>query len=210
MGRSIFSLGDAASRRAAGLDRLERLPARNPAADVVDDFSQGDAHRDFDEAGVVDFADEGEDLGALAGLGPDAGIPLGAPVDDGRDVGPGLDVVDAGGLPPEAALGGIGRSRPRLAEPSLDRSDERRLLAADERPRSALDLDIEIEAGAQDILSEKTVIPGLLQSDAQPLDGQGVFIPDVDKSGCRPDRLGPDDHAFNDRVRDRPRECSGP
>ena len=58
------------------LDRLESLAAGDAAADVEDDLPQGDAHGHFDQAGVVDLAGQGEDLGALALLGADAGEPV--------------------------------------------------------------------------------------------------------------------------------------
>ena len=146
MGRSICSLGMQPPEGPPVWTALNALPPGNPAADVVDDLAEGDPHRDFDEAGVVDLADEREDLGPLARLRSDPGEPLAPPVDDDRDVGPGLDVVDAGRLAPQAALGGIGRPRPRLAQAAFDRGDQRRLLAADEGAGPALDLDVEVEA----------------------------------------------------------------
>ena len=73
-------LGDAAAGRAAGLDGLELLAVGDAAADVEDDLAEGDPHGDFDQAGVVDLADQREDLGPLARLGPDAGEPVRAPV----------------------------------------------------------------------------------------------------------------------------------
>ena len=51
--RSIALCGNAAAGRAAGLDRLELLAAGHAAADVVDDFAQGRAHRHFDQPGVA-------------------------------------------------------------------------------------------------------------------------------------------------------------
>ncbi len=50
--------GNAASRRTARLDRLELLAIGNAAAQLVDDVSQGDAHGDFHEAGMIHLADE--------------------------------------------------------------------------------------------------------------------------------------------------------
>jgi hypothetical protein len=54
------------------------------AADVVDDLAQRHADGDLDQAGVLDRAGQGEDLGALAGLGADRGVPVGALEEDGR------------------------------------------------------------------------------------------------------------------------------
>ena len=54
------------------------------AADVLDDLADGDAHRHLDQAVVADLAGQGEDLGALALLRAERGVPLGAAGDDGR------------------------------------------------------------------------------------------------------------------------------
>ena len=110
--------------------------------------------------GVADLAGQGEDLGAAALLGADAGEPVGAVVDDGRDVGEGLDVVDHRRLAPQAALGGIRRADARLAALAFDRVDQRRLLAADERPGAQADLQVEIEARAEDVLAQQAPLRG--------------------------------------------------
>ena len=91
-------LGDAAARGAARLDRLEFPSFGNAAADLEDDLPEGRSHGNFDEPGVVDLADQGEDLRPLAPLGTDARVPVGAPLDDERDVRPGLDVIEVRGL----------------------------------------------------------------------------------------------------------------
>ena len=87
--------GNAAAGGTAGLHRLEGVSAGYAAADDLDDLAQLDAHGHFDQAGVGDFAGEGEDLGAFASLRAHVGKPLAAVADDGRDVGVGFDVVDA-------------------------------------------------------------------------------------------------------------------
>ena len=64
-------LGDAAAGGSAGLHGLELFAVGDAAADVEDDLAKGDAHGDFDQAGVVDFSGQGKDLGALALFGAD-------------------------------------------------------------------------------------------------------------------------------------------
>ena len=112
---------DAAAGGAADLHGLEGFAVGDAAADVEDELAQADAHGHFDQTGVLDLANEREDHGPLAAFGADLAIPVGAPVDDQRHVGPGLDVVDVGRLAPQAALGRIGRARARLAaRPSME------------------------------------------------------------------------------------------
>ncbi len=78
-----------------------------------------DAHRHFDQSRQVDAAGQREDLGALAALRADAGEPLAAVANDGRDVGKRLDVVDQRGMSPQTGLGRIRRPWPRLCRARL-------------------------------------------------------------------------------------------
>ena len=59
-------LRDAAARRAAGLHGLDLLAVAAAFADVVDEGLERRAQRHFHQAGVVDLADQREDLGARA------------------------------------------------------------------------------------------------------------------------------------------------
>ena len=109
---------------------LDRRFAGRPAADVINDFPDGDSHRDFNQADVFDFADEAEDFGAGVVFRSHLGKLFGALADDDGDVGPGFDVVDYGGLAVDPFLHRIGRPLARLAALPFDRPDQRRFLAA--------------------------------------------------------------------------------
>jgi len=150
--------GDEASRGAAGLDRLQLAVVEDAAADVEDDVLQRRAERDLDEARVLDLAGEGEDLRPAGIVGPDLREPVAAEVDDGGDVRERLDVVDAGRLAPEPRRRREGGPHARLAALALDRPDEGRLLAADERARALDYLYVEIKTGVEDVLSEQSVL----------------------------------------------------
>ncbi len=203
-------LGNAAAGRAADLGGLEGLAAGDAAADVVDQIAERHAHRHFDEARVFDRAGQGEDLSALAPFSALGGVPAAAAEDDRRDVGIGLDVVEHRGLAPETLLGREGRTGTRLAAIAFDRRQQRRLFAAHERPGAHADLDVEIEAGAEDVLAQQPALSRLGQGDLQSLDGQRIFGPDVDIAHLRPDRMAGDGHAFDARCADRLRARYGP
>ena len=109
--RHVEVLGrDAAAGGAAGLDRLERRGRRRcrrrcrrrSRAAVM---PIGTSIRPV----LRDPPGQGEDLGALALLGADAGEPVAAVADDRRDVGEGLDVVD------QRRAGPTGPTRPGTA-----------------------------------------------------------------------------------------------
>ena len=179
-------LGDAAAGRAAGLRGLELLAVGDAAADVEDDLAQGGAHGHFHQAGVVDLAGQGEHLGALALFRADGGEPVRAVQDDRRDAGQGLDVVDDGGLAEQALAGRKGRLGLGLAALALDRGHQGGFLAADESAGAHADLDVEVEAGPEDILAQQAVVLGLFDGHAQALDGQRIFGPDIDVARVAP------------------------
>jgi len=107
--------------------------------------------------------------------------------DDPGDVREGLDVVDAGGAAPQALVGGERRAHPRHAALALDGPDERGLLAADEGAGALLELDVELEVGAVDLVAQQVPLLGLLDGDVQPLDGLGVLGAAVDVAVGRAD-----------------------
>ncbi len=137
---------NAPSRGTSGLYGLDLRLAGGAAADIVDHLSDGHAEGNLDEPGVADLADQREDLRAGVPRGADLGVLGPAAIDDHADVGEGLDVVDAGRETVDASGDGEGRSLSRLAHESFDRADEGGLLAADEGPRPANDLDVEIDS----------------------------------------------------------------
>ena len=184
----------------AELGGLEFLSLGDAAADVIDDGAQGRSHRDFHEADVVDVAGEREDLRPLALFGADAGVPGAAAEDDLPDVGEGFHVVQDARLLPEAGHGGEGGPRSRHAALALDGGHQRRFLAADEGAGALVDLQIEVKAGSQDILSQQAVFLGLVDGDVQAVDGQRILGPAVDVTLVGADGLGGDDHPFQNGM----------
>ncbi len=118
-------------RRAAGLTGLELAAVFDAAAVLVDELPHGHAAVGFDDAGVLHLAHHLEDLGARGVRGALGLVPLGAVDEDGRYAGQGLDVVNDGGLAPDADDTGEGRLDPGVAAFAFDGLDERGFLAAD-------------------------------------------------------------------------------
>lgn len=85
--------GKASAGRASRLYRLEGAVLRHPASDAVNYLSKSGPHRHFDKPGVLDFADQSEDLcpGVVGRTRLLEG--RGSHVDDERYVRPGLNVV---------------------------------------------------------------------------------------------------------------------
>ena len=198
-GVDVFS-GDAAAGGAAGLGGLELIAVGDAAADGVDDLGQGGAHGDFHQAGVDDVAGQSEDLGAGALLGAELAEPVCAVEHDGGNGGQGLHVVDDGGLAEEAALEGEGGLLSGLAALTLNGCQQSGLFAADEGACADADLDVEIEAGAHDVLAQQAFLPGHPHGILQTVDGDGILGTDVDNAVVCADGVAADQHTFNDAV----------
>ena len=112
--------------------------------------------------------------------------PLG---EDRRDVGKGLDVVQVRGHVPETAgrLGETRRTGTRHAALAFDGGNERRGFAADKRAGAFLDLEVEIEAAAQDVLAQEAHGPRLLDGDAEVLDRKRILVPHIEIAVLRAD-----------------------
>ena len=191
----------AAAGRSARLDGLEFLPVLDTSTDVVDDFTQRGSHRNFDKSYVVDFAGKGEHLGTLGLLGTDGSEPFRSLGQDDRDVGKGLDVVDVRRF---TEVTGLCRERwlqGRLSALSFHGMDEGCLFSADECSGTVADLYVEVESGSEDVLAQETIFPGLLQGDLEPVDGERILSPDIDKAVVRADAETADGHGFEDGVR---------
>ena len=67
---------------------------------------------------------------------------------------------------------------------------QRRLLAADEGAGAPVHLDVEVEAGAEDVLAEQAVLLGLLDGERQVLHRQGILLADVDVALVGADGVG--------------------
>ena len=192
--------GQAAAGRSAGLHGFEFLAVLDAAADFVDDLAEGGAHGHFNQADVVDFAGKGEHFRALGLLRADGSEPIRPFDEDGRHVGKGLDVIDVGRFAQVAGLGREGGLGGRLAALPFHGVDEGGLLAADERSCPVADFNVEIEAGAQDVVSQQPVFFRLFDGNAETLDGKGVFRPDVNQPPVCPDAVSANRHGFDDRV----------
>ena len=128
--------------RAARDDRVKRLVAEDAAADVVDELAERDPDAGLDDLRLLHVAIHPEEA--------DAAIVqvvnrrelrelLAAERERGRDRGDGLEVVHRRGAPEGAGLCGEGRLQTGLAAATLERVEERGLLAADVRARAGVD-----------------------------------------------------------------------
>ena len=136
----------------------------------------------------------------------DVSVPMarervGAVGDDPRHGGVGLDVVEVGRLAVEAVGDRADVLAARHAAVALDRGRERRRLAADEGAGALVDAQVEVPAGAEDVVAEQAALARLLEGVTQAGDGERVLVAHVDEALVGADGEGGDEHALDHRVR---------
>ena len=187
------------------------LPSRGrAAAHVVEDVPHRRAHRHLVVPGPLHVAADRDQLGAGA-LGvaeAERLVPGGALVDDVRDRGQRLDVVDRGRHPEDARHRREGRLDARVAALALDRVHHRGLFAAD------------VGAGARGGARSRSASrcrrrcrPARRwrtprRRRAHHLPWLGELAADVDVAALRPDRVRGDGAALDQRVRGPPHDLA--
>ena len=188
----------AAAGGAADLHGLEFRAVLQSAAHVEDDLTQSRTHGNFDQAGVFNGAGEGEGLAAGAAGGADGLKPVRALQNDLGDVGIGFHVVQHRGLLPQTLFYGSGGLGSGHAAAALDGSGQCGAFAADERARAPVDVHMEGEVGAEDVVTQQSPFLQLGNGVAQPCHGHGVFRADVDVAVFRTDGVSGDHHALDE------------
>src|SRR6516225_4153664 len=118
-----------------------------------------------------------------------------------RDTGQRLHIVDDGRAREETRNGGEGRLDPGKSLPTLERSKEGGLLAADISSGSAVDHDFQVKAGPLDVLAEPIPAIGLTDGALQALGRTEILAPNVNIGLVTADGMGRDDYAFEQGVR---------
>ena len=192
--------GNAAAGGAAGLHGFEFAFARHAAADVEDQLAQGNTHRHFDQPGVLDLANQGNRLCAGALLGAVFFEPVSAVFQNQPDAGQRFNIVDDRRFGPQALDRRERRARRGHAAFALNRLDQRGFFTADKSARALFNLDLEIEAGTEDVLPQQAVFFGLGNCQAQAFERQRVFGPAVNDADCCAQRVAGDNHTLDQRV----------
>src|SRR5262249_30835066 len=144
---------------------------------------------------------QAEQLRPGRALGPDLRVGGAALEHDRQHVDQRLDVVDHGGLPEQAALDRERRLVARLAPGSLDRPENRGLLAADVRAGALAQLDVELEAVPEDVVSEQASLAGLLHGVLEAALRERVFTAQVHVAVLAPGGVRGDRHRLDQRER---------
>src|SRR4051812_4874430 len=184
----------------AGRPELQ-LVALPDTTGEVDQLAQGDAERGFVLAGLRDVPGEAEDAVALGLLGAHRSEPVRTVLDDARHRRDRLHVVDDRRAGVEAGHRRERRPEPRLPAPTLQALEQGGLLAADVGTRSGVDHDVEVVAGAVDVLAEMARGVRLVHGGLHATDHVQHLAADVDERLVRADGERADDDALHEHVR---------
>ena len=144
---------------AAGNDRLQSCVPPSFRRHVVDQLAHRDrADFNFEITGPLHVAADANDARAGVVRAAEPGIFRAAHRDDVLHVAERLDVVHDRRAHVEAEHGGkIGRLDPRIGALAFERFDQAGFFAADVSAGAAMDVNLDVEAGAENIFSEEIV-----------------------------------------------------
>ena len=190
----------ASTGRTAELCCLELLAARYAAADFVDNGGEGSTHRDFNKTGVVDLAAESEYLGAGSLLGAEVDEPFRTVEDDLGDVSISLNVVENGRLAEETLNSRERRTGTGFTAVTLDGGHKSGFLAADECACAQTKFKVEVKAGAEDVLAEKTHLASLTDSNVKTMDSDRILSSYIDVTHVCADCVTCNSHSLDNSM----------
>ncbi len=150
----------------------------------------------------MDITRDAEEASACVAGGAYFSVSLAAHGDDVLDVAEGFDVVDNGGALVEADGGGeIGWFDAGVGALAFEGFDEASLFAADVGAGAAVDIDVEVVAGAEDVFAEEVFGACFFDGCFEDAGAFGEFAADVDVGEVDAAGVAGDDHALEELVR---------
>ena len=188
---------------AGGTSDLNRLKGRTgfqAATDIKDNLAKGRSHGNLNQTGILDAAGQREGLGSRASFCTDAAIPLMTLQHDLRNVRIGLYVIQNGRLRPQSLFYGTGRLYTGHAAVSLDGGCQGRTLAAYKGSRSLIDMHMEIETGAEDVLAQESIFLQYGNGMLQPRYRVRILRTHINIAVLCAYRIGRQHHTFDQTV----------
>src|SRR5471032_721231 len=188
---------------AAWLPALELEAVAHAACVVFEQLASGQAKWQLPQARVLDLAGEAHQLGAVVftAFAGQRLVPVVTVVDDGRYVAQGLDVVHARRLAPHADSGGEGRLGAWVGATAFQGVDQCDFFTADVTPGAGVHEQLEVKAGAQNVLAQQTRSLGFGHGTVQMFRCGGVFATQEDVATIGFECASTDQHAFHQQVR---------
>ncbi len=159
------------------------------------------AHRKLVNAGTIDMAGHGPEFCAATLFGAQILIRLAAHLDDVRHGGERFDVVDDRRAGIETGDGREGRFHSRMAAHAFERTEQRSLFTANVCARTGMGVNLAGEVRVENILAQQSGGAGFGKRPIHDVDQVFVFAARIDVVRLRAERVGGDDHAFDQHVR---------
>ena len=147
------AFGQAAAGRTADLYSLKLFTVGNTAADIIDNLAHGNTHRHLCQTGIIDFAGQSENLGALRFFCTQLAVPVCAVNNNLRHVSKGFYVVDVRRLAPQAAYRRERRTRARHTALAFDRSHQSGFFAANKGTGTLFNMNSKAEIAFKNMLA---------------------------------------------------------
>ncbi len=182
------------------LSCFELLAVGDTATDLLDYLTESCSHGNLYETCVCDLTAESEYLCTCGLFSTDGLEPVSAVKDDLSDICISLNVVKDGRLSKETLYCRERRTGTGLTALTLNTCHKSCFLAAYECARTETELDIELEACAEDVIAEKAVLSCLIDSDLETVYSDGVLCTDVDITLVSADSVTCDSHCLKNCV----------
>src|SRR5437899_678015 len=175
--------------------------AANPAGVIENDFAQGSAHGDLENAGAGDVAADADKFQPPRTVGALRDERIDAARKNLRNIDECFHIVDDRWFLPQAHLAGERRLIAGLGAMAFDGFDECALLAADVAAGANKHLEIVPEIAAKDCFSKQTGAITAANLFAENFFLKMILVADIDDTAlCARDQAC-DDHAFDDQMR---------
>ena len=188
-------------RHSTGDHRLEAVPATHPLRVAIDQLAERDPHRRLVEPGPIHVSTDGEQPGAALFRRSQRGEAIRALAQNERNTGQRLDVVHDRWTLEQTRDGRERRLELGKAFSSLDRREQRGLLAADVGAGPAMDHDVQIEAASLNVLAKPAALVRFGHRTGEPFGRPEVLATNIDVGFVASSRGSSDDHAFEQGVR---------
>jgi len=189
------------ARGTTELDQLDLAIVLYAASKIVDDFADGRAEGNLEDAGIIDIAGNRNHLGANRFARATGSIDAVLIHQEMRDNREAFDVIEAGRAGKQAADLNEGRFHAWAASLALDGADQRRAFAADIGTAARVEVQVEIEVLAENIIAEEPVVLGLTDGIQEQRAQAGVLCSHIDIAIGRAADEACDDQRFDEVER---------
>ena len=204
-----FFIGEEAHADTAGNDGFGFAAFPDATGMFFDEFSSGDTEGKFDAAGAVDMAAHTIKLGPIAAWvagiiwirgDADGFEPFGAAIEDVSYAAKRFNIINDGGFAKETFDGGEGRLDSGPGALAFEAFDESGFFSADVGASAAVEDDIEVDAGAENVFTEDSGGFAFANGSIECAVAGAVFVAEVEVGFIGADGVAGENDAFDELM----------